>query len=233
MTCDAWNSGREISVRCEELAIPEEELRAALGYGDATPGTDVQAIIDRLGAEARKHCRPRLGLRIVEGGVTSNRLLLDGVEFEPGAIIAHRLQKGERFALLIASVGIEMDEWLHALRTGPDVVEAFVADAMGSVLAEAIAAYGAEQLARLAASDRLRITNSYSPGYCGWNVAEQHKLFSLLPPVFCGVTLCPSGLMLPIKSISAVVGIGPEAERREYGCALCRKPDCYKRRAKA
>jgi len=51
-----------------------------------------------------------------------------------------------------------------------------------------------------------------------------------LPEGFCGVRLCESGLMLPIKSVSAVVGIGPEVERRDYGCALCRKADCYKRR---
>ncbi|EKC53912.1 protein containing Vitamin B12 dependent methionine synthase, activation region domain protein, partial [human gut metagenome] len=113
---------------------------------------------------------------------------------------------------------------------GDDVVAAYVADALGSVMAEAIVACGLDCLERYVAPEGLRITNSYSPGYCGWNVSEQHALFSLLPEGFCGVRLCESGLMLPIKSVSAVVGIGPEVERRDYGCALCRKADCYKRR---
>ena len=57
-----------------------------------------------------------------------------------------------------------------------------------------------DRLERYVAPEGLRITNSYSPGYCGWNVSEQHALFSLLPEGFCGVRLCESGLMLPIKS---------------------------------
>lgn len=171
-----------------------------------------------------------MGFRIVEGRVERQRLKLGELDFEPGAIIAAQLRKGSCFAVLIASVGAEMDAWLHDLREGDDVVAAYVADALGSVMAEAIVACGLDRLERYVAPEGLRITNSYSPGYCGWNVSEQHALFSLLPEGFCGVRLCESGLMLPIKSVSAVVGIGPEVERRDYGCALCRKADCYKRR---
>lgn len=232
MIDEKWSGGQELAVEYEALTILEAELRATLGYGDAAPGADIQAIIDRIGAQVRERCRPRLGLRIVEGSATGERLVLGDAEFAPGRIIVHRLRKGIRFAVLVASVGEAMDDWLHALRGGSDVVEAFVADAWGSVTAEAVVAYGLERLAQLASHEGLRITNSYSPGYCGWDVAEQHKLFALLPPAFCGVTLCASGLMLPIKSVSAVVGIGPEAERHDYGCALCRKQDCYKYRAK-
>jgi len=223
-------SARELPVTVRNLTLSPAELRAALGYGTAEPGPDVREIVNRLTARALAVCRPRLGLRIVEGCVGRRHLTLSGVDFEPGAIIAAQLRKGIRFAVLIASVGAEMDGWLHEQSAGGDVVAAYVADALGSVLAEAIVAFGLEWLERHVASEGLRITNSYSPGYCGWDVSEQHALFSLLPDDFCGVRLCESGLMLPIKSVSAVVGIGPDAERRDYGCALCRKADCYKRR---
>jgi cobalamin-dependent methionine synthase I len=58
------------------------------------------------------------------------------------------------------------------------------------------------------------ISNRYSPGYCRWTVAEQKKLFSLLPPEFCGITLSDSCLMQPIKSISGFIGIGPKIRHK-------------------
>lgn len=223
-------AARELSLIVQDLAFSPAELWAALGYGEAEPGSEVRKIAERLTVEAYAVCRPQLGFRIVEGRVDRQRLTLEGADFEPGAIIAAQLRKGSCFAILVASVGAEMDAWLHELREGEDIVAAYVADALGSVMAEAIVGRGLDRLERHAALEGLRITNSYSPGYCGWSVAEQHALFSLLPANFCGVRLCESGLMLPIKSVSAVVGLGVDAERRDYGCALCRKRDCYKRR---
>lgn len=230
---NAWRTCLEVPLAYSDLRVSDGELFAALGYGDARPADDVQAIIDRLKAQADEVCKPRFGYRILEGAVNGSELILGDVSFATDAIIAHQLKPGECFAVLVASVGAEMDAWLHGFRTRADVVEAFVSDALGSVIAEAIVAYGLDYLERVATPSGMHLTNSYSPGYCGWNVAEQHRLFGLLPEAFCGVTLCDSGLMLPIKSVSAVAGIGDKAVRREYGCALCRKEDCYKRRVRS
>ena len=75
----------------------------------------------------------------------------------------------------------------------------------------------------------LKCTNRYSPGYCGWNVFEQHKFFSFLPDKFCGIELSESALMTPVKSVSAVIGIGKNCEKKEYQCSLCSLENCYKR----
>lgn len=48
----------------------------------------------------------------------------------------------------------------------------------------------------------------YSPGYCGWHVSGQRKLFDHLLPEEIGVTLRESFLMQPLKSISGVVIAG-------------------------
>ncbi len=45
----------------------------------------------------------------------------------------------------------------------------------------------------------------YSPGYCGWHVTGQRRLFSYLHPEQIGVTLTESCLMQPLKSVSGVV----------------------------
>jgi len=71
-----------------------------------------------------------------------------------------------------------------------------------------------------------KMSNRYSPGYCNWNVAEQHKLFKLLPKDFCGVSLTESVLMQPIKSISGFIGVGEKIKYHHYKCKFCTQKQC-------
>jgi len=50
---------------------------------------------------------------------------------------------------------------------------------------------------------------AYSPGYCGWHVSGQMKLFQFLKPEQIGITLNNSCLMTPLKSVSGVLVSGP------------------------
>ncbi len=52
-------------------------------------------------------------------------------------------------------------------------------------------------------------TLAYSPGYCGWHVSGQKKLFKFLKPDKIGITLNDSYLMTPLKSVSGVLVSGP------------------------
>jgi hypothetical protein len=45
----------------------------------------------------------------------------------------------------------------------------------------------------------------FSPGYCGWHISAQRKLFQALLPEDIGITLNDSFLMQPLKSISGVI----------------------------
>ena len=90
-----------------------------------------------------------------------------------------------------------------------------------------------EQVRQLMKVHSLQITNRYSPGYCTWNVEEQHKLFSLFPEGCCGISLSSSSLMDPIKSISGIIGIGAGVEYQDYTCEICPMRDCQFRRTRA
>jgi hypothetical protein len=48
----------------------------------------------------------------------------------------------------------------------------------------------------------------YSPGYCGWHVSGQRKLFEYLKPEQIGIKLRDSFLMEPLKSVSGVMIAG-------------------------
>jgi cobalamin-dependent methionine synthase I len=57
----------------------------------------------------------------------------------------------------------------------------------------------------------------------GWAVAEQHELARLLDLGAIGVQVTESGMLVPQKSASLMVGMGPEYESAEVRspCEYC------------
>lgn len=73
----------------------------------------------------------------------------------------------------------------------------------------------------------------FSPGYCGWHISGQRKLFEALQPDKIGLELTESFLMKPLKSISGVIIAGPmrifEFEDNFSFCAKCDDHSCQER----
>ena len=73
----------------------------------------------------------------------------------------------------------------------------------------------------------------YSPGYCGWHVSGQKKLFEFLRPEDIGITLLDSFLMTPLKSISGVLIAGKREihviEDDYPFCGQCKTHSCQQR----
>ncbi len=77
------------------------------------------------------------------------------------------------------------------------------------------------------------ITLAYSPGYCGWHISGQKKLFEYLHPEKIGITMNDSFLMIPLKSVSGVLITG-KREIQKFNndfdfCSLCRTKSCLER----
>jgi hypothetical protein len=73
----------------------------------------------------------------------------------------------------------------------------------------------------------------FSPGYCGWHVSGQKKLFEALQPDKIGIELTESFLMKPLKSISGAIFAGSlrifEFEDNFSFCAKCEDHSCQER----
>lgn len=208
-----------------------EEIYRGLGYGGAQPPEDIKALTDKMIAEIAEICRPSFGY-IVSEGLQVDRLgiVVDGVDFRTGKIIAGYLDNAEAIAFFVATAGREFDTWLHEPAIADDIWNMFLADTIGSEIAEATARAAGAEVEKLAAAKECTASNPYSPGYCGWGVREQRKLFSFFPTEPCGITLTESSLMTPVKSVSGFIALGRELEKMPYGCEICSLKDCYKKR---
>lgn len=225
----------------DDLDITSAMLFEQMGYGDGVPDGDVLSEVEQVVAMARRVVDASFCFFVVEEGlldVKAATLTVAGeavggrqVELHVGRIITSQLRGAQGYAFFVATAGVEYERLQHSLQERGDMVKVFIADALGSVIAERVADVMERWLEVFIQGRQWRHTNRFSPGYCGWHVSEQQRLF----PLFgverpCGVTLSESSLMSPIKSVSGVIGVGPAVRKLEYTCGLCDYAKCYKRR---
>lgn len=156
-------------------------------------------------------------------------MMVEGVEFGIGKTVAKEFRNAESLILFICTAGKEISELSRKLMLGDDPVLGYVYDVLGSVLVEAATDRMQEEVRKTALLSDELITNRYSPGYCQWSVADQHKLFSFFPENCCGISLTDSALMHPIKSVSGFIGQGKNVKYRQYTCKLCSITECFYR----
>ena len=218
-----------------DLDLDLAEVYMQMGYGGSAPDDDVETEVRAVENDIAMIARPRYCFFIAKGTLDAGHdtLTVGATCLNVGRIISRQLRGSEAFAFFVATAGAEFEDYQMRLKDDDDMVRTFIADAFGSVMAERTADLMEQDLQNEIAPRGWLHTNRFSPGYCGWHVSEQQRLFRLFGierP--CGVSLTESSLMLPIKSVSGVIGIGPKVRKLEYSCGLCDYKDCYKRRRK-
>ena len=213
----------EKTLSFEELGITAADVYEQMGYHDAQPDKATQQETTTILKEVSQWLRPRFSYFVVN----------KQPDFEMGNIILRQLRGSEAFALFVCTSGLEFETYQHRLKEQGDMVRVFIADALGSVIAEKCADQMEKALQESIDKLGWMHTNRFSPGYCGWHVSQQQLLFPLFQGHTCGVKLTDSSLMIPIKSVSGIIGLGEKVRKLEYTCGLCDFKQCYKRKKKA
>lgn len=218
----------EYRPRFDSLNVRPTDVYFEMGYtGNALPDEYTSELTRRLLADVGQIVCPKFDYLLVDGHIESMAAITDGgPQFRIGPTLSRLLDGSSRFALFVATAGEEYEA--YRAEAAGDALEEFVIDAIGTAIVEKAGDY-MEKIIRSAILP-LGHTNRISPGYCGWEVGEQQKLFACLGKRNCGVTLSASCMMRPVKSISGMIGIGKELPPRTYGCNLCELETCYRRK---
>ena len=220
------------------LQIDPDEVLRFQGYkrGKDRPTAEVREIYDRALEEGDRLMEPRAVYRavpVVAGGRDSIRVA-GGVELRIPEI--GRLWGAiESVGIAVCTIGDALESRVSELWESRELPLAAMLDSVGSAAAECLAEYVNDLLCQVAIAERLNVTNRVSPGYAGWDVAEQRLVWSLCPGDPAGVTLNSACFMTPTKSISFLVGIGAGARVDHYftQCRRCWMTACAYRRAPA
>ncbi len=223
----------EHNLSFDDLQITLADVYEAMGYVGTEPDESVKFEVQKLLSRVASVTRPLFSFILFDGDLDTEQktLIVSGTTFQIGNIITRQLCGSEGYAFFVATAGKEFEAFQHTLADEGDIVAIYMADLLGSIIAEKAADCMEVALQDDIASKGWKHTNRFSPGYCGWHVSQQQKLFPLFPsPNPCGIQLTESSLMLPIKSVSGVIGLGATVEKIEYSCGLCNFEKCFRRK---
>lgn len=227
---------KEFKFNYESCFISENNIVEVLGYdADTVPEPVIETIIFVLN-ELPDKVKLQSGYKIFNPSkvqLNGNNFIIDSRTFNCGKIIYSSLKNSETIAFLISSVGKEIEEWSKQFMNNGEMLKGYLIDKVASELVEQLADKTELLLEDELKEIELLATNRYSPGYCGWSVSDQQSLFSLLPDNFSGVSINSDSMMMPIKSVSAVIGVGRNAVKKNYECSICDIDFCYKRERNA
>lgn len=231
----AWGASVALSCRVDRA----EALRY-LGYRGQELTDDLAGRIDGVIARVERDLRPD-GIfavfpvrRAGEDGTGKRDAARDGavprVELEganvvlEGASIVEHLHGAREVALMAVTLGARSEQELRRL-SALDPLDALLYDAACSSYVEA-AADALEDQVVSAALERGLVTNfRFSPGYGDLPLEAQPAIVrALRADVRLGLTVLPTNLLLPTKSVTAVVGLfdaAPPQADRGVPCAAC------------
>lgn len=152
---------------------------------------------------------------------------------DPETPLAQIHPHATRLALFAATLGEELSSEIQTLFDDGDLALAAMLDGAASEGAERLVNLLERSFAMANKAPQSRAVLGYSPGYCGWHVTGQRRLFAALNPEDIGITLNSSCLMAPLKSVSGVLVAAPP-EIHDFDddfpcCGSCATRECRAR----
>lgn len=147
-------------------------------------------------------------------------ILLDDSVRLTGPLVTAHLAGAQRISAVLVTIGAELEE-TSTLLFKTDPLLALALDGLGNAAVEHIGQQVCRRIGEQAQRNGLTVSTPLSPGEPDWPVeVGQPQIFTLVDGANVGIRVTPSGMMVPKKSISFVIGIGQEMSRIEP-CFVC------------
>ena len=219
---------RDVSVDKAAIRIDDGELLRLLGEQPDMIDVHTSRLVEHYIRECIQISSPAAAFILVKaaGSLSPGRIAISGTVFNTGKIVHSMLRNADYYAFFLVTAGPGPETLARSLMNSGNYLEGYLADLAASALVESVAGQLEEEVRKLAAGYGFLTTNRYSPGYCSWSVSEQEKLFGLFPEGCCGISLLESSLMIPVKSVSGMMGIGKRVDYHTYPCKPCPMKNC-------
>jgi hypothetical protein len=219
----------------KDLDLTVSQIEDVIGYNNGEDRALVTGLIEDVLKESKEICNIKAQYSVfpdIRFDGETKSVTIGTTSFLIKKIVFTQIKKSDAIAIFLCTAGEEIGIRSRKAMQERDLLKVYIFDVVGSEIVEAAADLMQNALEKSVNSSGQKITNRYSPGYCGWDVAEQHKLFQLLPDNFCNIRLTPSALMDPVKSVSGFIGIGQHVKSNPYTCRICDMKECIYRRVR-
>ena len=222
----SWFDGSSYqTLRDWELDIPIEDIirmqSADAGEVIRRNPTLVQ-MAEKALAQGSPLLAPAVQYRVLKvEQLRHERLMLEaGAELQ-AKLLAEHLKSAEFVVLALCTIGAGIDR-LAKEQFAQNPVYALALEGFGSAAVETLATEFCALIDEKASQCGMTSSIPMSPGMVGWPVDEgQGQIFGVLDTSAIGVRLTESSMMLPVKTISLVLGVGEALSSDGSTCDYC------------
>ena len=203
--------------------LNKEEILRYLGYKDSGLTPRIESLLERCESETLQALTPKYVYKRFPITFHEDGIHVEGTTlvFEGKDIVEH-LKNCHEVVLMGATVGIGMDRAIkRAMISEPDA--GVVLDSCGIQAVEQLADFVEHEIETMVEDEGFHLTWRYSPGYGDFPLETQRELVQVLDlSRKIGVSLSESCLMIPSKSVTAILGIqDTKKDLRENKCDFC------------
>ncbi len=149
------------------------------------------------------------------------RLIFAGGGQLSGKLVAQHLGQAREVYVLLCSIGFDLERYAEET-WNTSAVYSLALEGAGSAAVEALANAACRRLDEQAIQRGWKSSIPLSPGMTDWPVEDgQPQIFNLLAGEELEVSLTPSYIMLPKKSLTMVIGMGPDMNSSGRPCDYC------------
>jgi hypothetical protein len=224
--------------------VQESEYKRLLGFPiDYVLEGRSRELADTTRQWFAEHGRPWIYSRQIEGlRLADDRLHVNGTFFSSRQLHDNFNSAQVHSAMLTAvSAGRECEERAGELWQQGKPDEYFFMEMYGSAVVEHLVTVASGRICGWADGQGMVALPHYSPGYSGWDVADQPRLWHLLRQMNgrdlpADLEVMESGMLRPKKSLLAIYGLTRHLDKvrafdKLVPCENCSLPGCQYRRA--
>lgn len=206
-----------------KIQLDRKEVLRYLGYRNQELTPEMDALIDEMREEIQALARYKYTYKIVnlvrdeEGKVA----LKEGILPLLGENIQRHLAQSEKAVVLAATLGFAVEQRLNYY-SKTDLTRNFILDSCGTQMIEEVCD-GIEEEVKEKLGPGYHYTFRYSPGYGDYPIEVNNQLVLFLDGFKkIGLSVTDSHLLLPRKSVTAIMGIQTVPFVEEFDrCAAC------------
>ncbi len=213
------------------IDIKKTEVLRYLGYGKSNADANVSSIIDKIIIEMKQKLSLRSCYDKYPVSVAEDDSLCFGSIKTNSRSLKKNLHGCDEVLIFTATIGVDIDRIIGKYNMlSPS--HAVVAQAVGATLIEEWCDVLCSRFSENEKSENKVFRPRFSPGYGDFPLEMQKKIFEMLDcPRKIGVSLTDSLLMVPSKSVSAIIGICKDNHCcKKSGCEICKNINCEYRR---
>ncbi len=213
------------------IKIDRNEVFRYLGYKNIPEDDNSLNLIEKCIKEVETNqellaCYERFSISVTDDGKLDLGFMITDSEN-----LKKNLLGCDEIIVFAATTGIKIDRLIRKYTlTSPS--HAVVLQAAGAAAIEGWCDEICRRFENAEKKNKKYLRPRFSPGYGDFPLEAQKSIFSVLD---CerkiGLTLTKSNLMVPTKSVSALIGISrTDSQCKRQGCEICEKKNCEFRR---